>query len=455
MKRSSGLIRGATLLAASGLVVLSAAPADAGLYASEATATALTVDVGATTSIGSGSYRATYGDEGLSTGGTKTPMATVLGGQKLISAGTMAQDAVAGKKKGTPYSAACSGLAGDGATLVAVGDSPTCLKGKENVSLEVNNLDFSKLDVISGDVFRGLDASVKAKVKPVQDQLTKAISQALGQGFTLLGDSALHLDLTTLQSSCTSTGTKAHGETTLANVRAALTLPGGKVEKLADLPLHPKPNQKVVPDLGGVTDLVLGGVRTDLRGSLGGALEPLGTTTSTLQTQVLDQVLSILSALLAPVGDNLLDITLNKQTHSGGSLSVTALDIAVAPIAKQLLGAPLAHVALATSTCGSDHGRKAAGAGTQTAGAGAGSGGSDAVPTAGGREQVLSMTKAGSDGQVVPSSIDAGAAGNHQLVSSGVRSAGLWAIVGILALALAVVAAGGATYIRVAARRSS
>jgi hypothetical protein len=70
--------------------------------------------------------------------------------------------------------------------------------------------------------------------------------------------------------------------------------------------------------------------------------------TSTLEKNVLDQ----LSSQLAPLEDNLLDATLNKQVRRNGSISVTALDLAVLPVARQFVDGDAVHLSIGTSTCG-------------------------------------------------------------------------------------------------------
>lgn len=449
LNRTPTIARVAAIVAATGLVTLSAAPADAATaHVAKAGGTALTIEVGGKVSTRSDTYQAAYDGSRTTTGGSHSPVVRALGGQSLLSAGVLGQDAVAGSKNGVPYAKACSGVAGDGGRVAAIGNG-SCVKGGDNVSLDVRNLDFSKLDVLSSDLFNGMDKPVKERVKPVQDQLTATIADALKQGFSLLDNPAIHLDLDTLQSSCTATGSKLTGTSTLSDVTASIKLPGRGPMTLADLPTHPKPNQKVVADLKGVTNLLLDGVRNNLRTSLDASLAPVADTSSKLDDQVLAQLLDEISALLAPVESNLLDITLNKQTRTAHSIKVTALDIAVAPVAKPLLGADLAHIELGTSTCRTDvpAGRPAHASaghtGTGVASADSGSRGT----TAG-----TATTASASDDQTLPTDIDAGAAGDKvDLASSDAGHAGLWAILGVLLVAVA--AGGGATYLRLAARR--
>lgn len=329
------------------MIALSAAPATAAT-AAQGSATALSLDLAGTGATDSGTYSAVNDGKTTTTSGTNKPLISALGGQSAISAGTLAQDAVA-TSKGT--SAACSGLAGDGATLVQAG-SGNCLSGGDTLALDVASLDFSHLNVLSSDLFQGLDQQLQTQLKPVQDQVTSALQTALKQAVDAMGDPGLHLDLGAVQSNCQATKSKATGDSTLAGSGGYVTVPGQGDIKVLDLPVHPGVNQKVVTDLSGVTDAVLTGVRTQLTEGLGGALAPLGGAVSQLQSQVLNQVLDQVSAQLKPIEQNLLDVTLNKQTTGPDQITVTALDVGVAPAAKQFVNADLAHVTIGTSKCG-------------------------------------------------------------------------------------------------------
>lgn len=367
--RSSTLVKGASLLAVAAVIGLSVAPAEAATPVSQASATAASVTV-AGQGTNSGTYTATNDGHGQSTSGSNSPLIRALGGQRAISAGTLAQDAVATVDGTAGASAACSGVAGDGATVIAAGDG-TCLSGGDTLALDVASLDLSNLKVVSSPLFAGVDTQLENALKPFQDQLTSALSAGLTQAVNAMGDPALHLDAGAIQSFCTATDSRASGDSQLAGAGAYVTIPTvGRVD-LVSLPVHPGPNTHVVTGLDKVASSIETALRqqltTTLRNQLtapGSPLAPLDPVLSQLDNgagsalnqldPVLDNALGEISDQLAPLQDNLLDITLNEQTHGSDSISVTALDAKVAPVAEQFTGSDLVHLSLGTSTCGPD-----------------------------------------------------------------------------------------------------
>lgn len=352
--RSSLLVKGAALLAVTAIVGLSAAPAQAAQHVAQASATAVTMSV-AGAGTGTGTYTATNDGSGQSTTGSNRPVIQALSGQKAISAGTLAQDAVATVDGTTGSSVACSGLAGDGASLIQAGDG-TCLSGGDTLSLDVASLDFSKLNVLSSPLFAGLDTQIEGLTKQGQDQLTSALTAALKPVVDAMGDPGLHLDSGAIQSYCTATGSKATGDSQLAGAGAYIDFPApiGRVD-LVSLPVNPKPNTHVVTNLKGAATAIEDAVSSQLDNGLGGILKQVPGLTGGVQqaeSAINTQILDALSKQLAPLQDNLLDITLNKQTRGPGSISVTALDASVAPAAKQFTGSDLVHLSIGTSNCG-------------------------------------------------------------------------------------------------------
>lgn len=338
------------MAAAAAMVALSAAPASAATV-SQASATALSLELAGTGATDSGTYAVTNDGSSESAKGTNEPLITALAGQDAIQAGTLAQDAVA-KKNAT--SAACSGLAGDGATLVAAG-SGDCLSGGDNISLDAGSLDFSDVELVSSGLFQGVDKQLITALKDAglsQTAVTDPLSAALKQVLAALGDPGLHLDLGAVQSSCTADKDKASGDSSLANSRAYVTVPTMGDVTLVDLPVDPDVNQKVVTDLTGVTDAILDALRTQFTNALQGALAPANEALNQLQTQVLDTALGQIQSQLAPLEDNVLDITLNAQNTSPGAITVTALDAKVLPAAEAFVGSSLAHLTIGTSSCG-------------------------------------------------------------------------------------------------------
>ncbi|MFE7224615.1 hypothetical protein ACFU7D_07520 [Nocardioides sp. NPDC057577] len=345
--RTTLIARGAAVAAAAAMVALSAAPASAATV-SQASATALSLELAGTGATDSGTYAVTNDGTTESAEGTNEPVITALGGQDAIQVGTLAQNAVANKDA---TSAACSGIAGDGATLVAAG-SGDCLSGGDNVSLDAASLDFSDLRVIQSDLFQGMDTEVQDALKPFQDQITAGLMQLLAPAIEGLDGAGLYVDLGAVQSSCTADDDTASGDSTIANSSVYVVAPGGDRITLVDLPVEPGVNQKVVTDLSGVTDAVLKGLRTQLTNGLDGALSPIDPVVDQLQKQVLNTLLTSLQEQLAPLEENVLDITLNAQDRSPGAITVTALDAKVLPAAEAFVGGSLAHLTIGTSSCG-------------------------------------------------------------------------------------------------------
>lgn len=345
--RTTLIARGAAVAAAAAMVALSAAPASAATV-SQASATALSLELAGTGATDSGTYAVTNDGSTESAKGTNEALITALAGQDAIQTGTLAQDAVANRNA---TSAACSGLAGDGATLVAAG-SGDCLSGGENVKLDAASLDFSKLRVIQSDLFQGMDTQVQDALKPFQTEITGALDKLLAPAIDGLDGAGLYVDLGAVQSHCTANGDTARGDSTIANSSIYVVLPGGKRETLVDLPVDPAVNQKVVTDLSGVTDAVVKGLRAQLTNGLGGALKPIDPVVVELQKQVLNTLLTSIEEQLAPLEDNVLDITLNAQNTSPGAITVTALDAKVLPAAEAFVGSSLAHLTIGTSSCG-------------------------------------------------------------------------------------------------------
>ena len=414
--RTTLIARGAAVAAAAAMVALSAAPASAATV-SQASATALSLELAGAGATDSGTYAVTNDGSTESAKGTNEPLITALGGQDAIHAGTLAQDAVANKNA---TSAACSGLAGDGATLVAAG-SGDCLSGGDNISLDAGSLDFSEVELVSSGLFQGVDKQLITALKDAglsQAAVTDPLSAALKQVLAALGDPGLHLDLGAVQSSCTADKDKASGDSSLANSKAYVTIPTVGDVTLVDLPVDPDVNQKVVTDLTGVSEAILDALRTQFTNALQGALAPANEALNQLQTQVLDKALGQIESQLAPLEENVLDITLNAQNTSPGAITVTALDAKVLPAAEAFVGGSLAHLTIGTSSCGPN---------------------SPATKTV-----VNNPPKAGNPPASVPTVVTAG------MESYDDGSAGRIALVTLLLLAAA--GAGVATYVRMLRR---
>ena len=85
-------------------------------------ANAVTLQIADQDGQGSGTFTATYADGHETTSGTSKPPFSDPSGQKNLTGGVLAQEATA--KPG--FSAACAGLAGDGGSVLNLGNS-SCL----------------------------------------------------------------------------------------------------------------------------------------------------------------------------------------------------------------------------------------------------------------------------------------------------------------------------------------
>ncbi len=158
------LLRAGALAGVATLATVAAAPGYAATV-SKASAAALTVEVAGEASQDSGRVTATNDGSGEDRSGTSNPPVSVLQGQDLLAVGTLAQDAEARVVNGQGRSAACAGIAGDGASLAEVGESYCLSDDGESVDLTLGNLG----DVT--DVQLADEASALAPLNQVGDAL--------------------------------------------------------------------------------------------------------------------------------------------------------------------------------------------------------------------------------------------------------------------------------------------
>ncbi|MCR6033279.1 hypothetical protein GGQ22_17815 [Nocardioides sp. zg-579] len=331
---------------ASSLVLLTGTPAvaaDAPVAQASATALRLTI---AGTPADSGTFTVTHDGERQRSEGSDSPALSVLGGQDFVQAGTLAQKARTRVEDGRGASAACSGLAGDGAVLLEV-DEGSCLRPGDNLELTAGNLDLSNLQILRSDFLAGFDQQLQDALAPVLDPLLAGLQAVLEQVLDA-ADAALVLDLGAVQSFCVARPGEVSGGSTLAGAGASLRLAGQEVT-LLDLPADPAPNTKLVTDLGEVVDLVLQTLRTQFTEAIEGVLGPLGQVID--QAEVLTAALGTVGEQLAPLEENVLDVTLNKQQRGKNRIDVTALDVRVLPVAASF-GVELLDVEIGHSSCG-------------------------------------------------------------------------------------------------------
>lgn len=329
---------------AAALGALAAAPASAATTVARASATGAVVTVGGTPAS-SGTYTVTNDGTRETATGSNRPVASALPGQSLLSAGVLAQDATT---RASGSSAACAGLAGSGASVVAVGDGQ-CLTPGGTLALSAGTLDLSHLQIVRSTVLQGLDQQVQTALQPVLDPVVGGLQSGLQSGLRQLGDPGLFLGLGAIQSRCTATPGSADGSATLSEVGAYAIVGGRRVDVLS-LPLDPAPNTRVTGDLSAVAAAVEDALRSQLSTALDGSLGALGGAVD--QAAVLDNVLADIGRQLGPLDQNVLSGTLNRQVRpSSGSIEVTALDLDVLPAAAASGLQPLA-LQVGRSTCG-------------------------------------------------------------------------------------------------------
>ncbi len=280
------------------------------------------------------------------TNGTVNPPVDLLSGQPYAGIAVLAQDATAGKNG---RSSACSGVAGDGgvANVIEVGDT-SCLTPGDNVDLQLANLELDTL--LSAQVVRGTGTSLDTLLTAIEalpgggavvTQLTSGLQSAVDQVAANLGNAGLVLDLGAIEASCTFDG-QSSGRTTIANGGVRLVIPQvGDVPLTAGFAPEPSPNTHVIAQSNQIVALILDDLRAALNDQLDAITDPVfDTLINPVQTQVVDQVVTQLQPALQAVQDNLLDITLNKQTRAGRAIEVTGLSVQVLPAAQQF-GAPV------------------------------------------------------------------------------------------------------------------
>lgn len=336
------ILRGAAVLTAAAVLTVSAGPALAADPVAQASATGLRLSLGGTPTD-SGTYTVTNDGQKETTSGTDEPAISALGGQSFIQAGTLAQKADTEIRGKDGYSEACAGLAGDGATLVEVAEGG-CLEPGENLALNAGNADLTGVRILGDQFPQELQDALAPVLDPLLAGLTDALTAVLEGGGIELG-----LDLGAIQSRCTAVPGSAEGDTDITDASLFATLGGTRID-LVELPTNPPPNTKVITDLGVVVQEVLDALRTEFETAIDGALGPL--TAVVDEAEVLAEALGQVGEQLAPLEENILDITLNKQEFpSEDSIIVTALDLNLLPAA-ETAGFELLSAQIGESACG-------------------------------------------------------------------------------------------------------
>lgn len=341
-------MRLASAVGAATLSVIAVAPAMAAAPISQAGANALNVSV-AGNANGSGNATAKNDGTTETRTGQETPPLSVLGGQRLITAGVLAQQATAAAD-GT--SAACAGLAGDGGSVGNLGDS-NCLEPGDQLNTTLGELDLN--DLIVADPGSAL-APLNEVTGPILDQVAPIVDQVVAQLRAQFGDLGLVAGIGAVEGRCTAELGSASGDAFLADVGVRVVLPDGAPQPelvLLDLPVHPKPNTHLTTDLSDVLDMIAQALSTNLNNSLDGAGVPLNALIDAFQENIVTAIRDDVEENLAPLEADLLDVTLNRQIRTGDdAIKVRALDLELLPVTEEQLGSPLVSLQVGNAACG-------------------------------------------------------------------------------------------------------
>lgn len=341
-------LRLASVVGAATLIVVAVAPAMAAAPVSQSGANAVNVAM-AGNSQGTGDVTAVNDGSNETRTGSSEPPLSVLGGQQVLTAGVLAQQATAGADS---TSAACAGLAGNGGSVAQVGDS-SCLTPGTPVNATLGSLDLSSLVV--ADPASAL-APVNDVLGPLLAELTPALDDAIDQVQVQFGDLGLVAGFGAVEGRCTAALGSATGEATLADAQISLVLPDEASQQsltLLDLPVKPAPNTHLTTDLSDVLDLVIEALETNLGNSLNGVADPLSLLTDEIQSNIVSAIRADAESNLAPLEQNVLDLTLNRQIRpTNDSIKVRALDLTILPALEDQLDASLVNLQIGNAGCG-------------------------------------------------------------------------------------------------------
>ncbi|MCW2786143.1 MAG: hypothetical protein JWP74_2660 [Marmoricola sp.] len=322
------VLRLSAIVGAVTVSALAVAPVFAAAPVSQATAEGLSLGIaGSPTSIGTVTST-NDGTKETKTGVTNPPI-SLLKGQNILGLGVVASETSATvAANGDGISAACAGLAGNGATIAAVGDS-SCLAGGHSIDLSLGNIDLSKLVTIDPASVLGPLAALNPVVTSLLSPITTALSNALKS--TPLGETGLTADIGAIQASCNATPGAASGTANITDVTIGADLAGTKVN-LVTLPIHPAVNgPDINVDLAGLIDDILAGIKAELHTALNGVLDPANALTDAIKNDVVDALVPKLNQALAPLTTALFSLKLNQQVSSAGAIDVKALQLKVLP----------------------------------------------------------------------------------------------------------------------------
>ncbi|MGZ8744209.1 MAG: hypothetical protein ACXWXO_14920 [Nocardioides sp.] len=345
----SHLLRFAAAVGAATLSVIAAAPAIAAAPLAQAGANAVTLSI-AGNANGSGDVTATDDGSGEQTTGETSPQIGVLGGsQNLIRTGVLAQEATADAASG---SAACAGLAGTGGSVVRIGETKCLSGGDGSLSLSIANLDLSDTELINSDSALGqVDTT---PISTVLGDVTSQLADGVADANADLANLGLGASLDAISAHCTASLGSASGDSDFAGVTVSLNVPGRDAVVLQELDVHYPPNTDVFINVDDAVNAILDAVEENIRTSLDGAFAPLEEAVfGPVREQIVDAVLAQVGEQLAPLSQNVLKLTLNRQIKpSPDAIKVRALDLTVLPAATEQLGAELVNLQIGNAACG-------------------------------------------------------------------------------------------------------
>ena len=222
---------------------------------------------------GTGTVVATNDGTGEEKTGPVDPPVSVLTGQPFVDLGVLAQDAAA-DDDGT--SEACSGVAGDGGSVIEIGESG-CLEPGDNIALGLSDLDLAVLletEVIegTGDLNTLLGALGAEDLATVVDALNAGLDEVVAN----IGDAGLYVDADAVQAFCTADGSTAEGTTLLANADLRVAIPGVGEESLVDgFAPEPDPNTRLLTDMQEVYNLLVTELEDSLNDNLDAIADPV------------------------------------------------------------------------------------------------------------------------------------------------------------------------------------
>jgi hypothetical protein len=359
MKRP--VLRLAAVIGAATVSALAVSPAFAAAGTSQATAQSINLTLAGNSVVAQKQTATNDGTtETRNDNDTVPNLVGVIPENTALKAAVLPQLARA-KSDGTSF--ACAGLASDGnggAGVVTVGTQSCDLTGSGAIPLDLGSLalgnalltDNTALSTVVSQI-PGLSALLTLLNTDLNGLVTQISSAING---TPLGQIGLTGNLGVISAVCQANPDAATGDATLANSAIRLALPGVTPDvTLVNLPVNPNENQKVFGDTPGATKAVTDGLSTYLSTVIQGqfAGTPLATLPTTVQTEVLNQLLVGLKPLTDAVAQYLAEITLRETTHgdNGRSIDVTALHATVIPN-NAIPGGSLIDGRIGRVTCG-------------------------------------------------------------------------------------------------------